>query len=181
MTTNPQVPVFPLLIGERRVATSRVDTALDPFTGEPAARFHVAGAPELEAALDAAERAFETTRHQSAFDRSELLRRASHRIADRAAELVERIIVEAGKPVTLAETEVERTRQTFLFAAEAARAGARGDETLAMDASAAGAGHAGLVRRFPLGVILAITPFNFPANLVAHKLARPSRRETRCC
>lgn len=169
--TPAQVPVFPLLIGGRRVETARVDPVLNPFTGEVAARFHVAGAPELDAALDAAESAFETTRRQSAFDRSSLLLRVAHRIADRAGELAERIVVEAGKPVTLAEAEVERTRQTFLFAAEAARAGARGDETLAMDASPAGAGHAGLVRRFPLGVILAITPFNFPCNLVAHKLA----------
>ena len=169
--SNPQVPVFPLLIGERRVETSRVDEVSNPFTGEPVARFHVAGALELDAALDAAERAFATTRRQSAFDRSSLLLRVAHRIADRAGELAERIVVEAGKPIVLAEAEVERTRQTFLFAAEAARAGVRGDETLAMDASPAGVGHAGLVRRFPLGVILAITPFNFPCNLVAHKLA----------
>ena len=168
---TPQIPVYPLLIGERRVETSRVDPVWDPFTGEPAARFHVAGAAELDAALDAAERAFAVTRRQSAFDRSSLLLRVAHRLADRAGELAERIVAEAGKPVTLAEAEVERTRQTFLFAAEAARAGVRGDETLAMDASPAGVGHAGLVRRFPVGVILAITPFNFPANLVAHKLA----------
>lgn len=168
---SPEIPTFPLLVGGRRVETSRVDTVLNPFTGEPAARFHVAGAPELGAALDAAEAAFETTRRQSAFDRSSLLLRVAHRIADRAGELAERIVVEAGKPVALAEAEVERTRQTFLFAAESARAGVRGDETLAMDASPAGANHAGLVRRFPVGVILGITPFNFPCNLVAHKLA----------
>ena len=168
---SSSAPTFPLLVGERRVETARVDTVLDPFTGQPTARFHVAGAAELDAALDAAEAAFAVTRRQSAFERSSLLRRVAHRLADRAGELAERIIAEAGKPVTLAEAEVERARQTFLFAAEAARAGVRGDETLALDASPAGANHAGLVRRFPVGVILAITPFNFPLNLVAHKLA----------
>jgi acyl-CoA reductase-like NAD-dependent aldehyde dehydrogenase len=90
-------------------------------------------------------------------------------LAVRRKEFVDVIVAEAGKPVSFAEAEVDRARMTFQFAAALALA----DEghAINMEASRPGAGHFGLVRRFPMGVILGITPFNFPLNLVAHKVA----------
>ena len=79
------------------------------------------------------------------------------------------IVAEAGKPVSFAEAEVDRARLTFQFAA--AQVLADPGHGINMEASKPGAGHFGLVRRFPIGVILGITPFNFPLNLVAHKVA----------
>ena len=79
------------------------------------------------------------------------------------------MINEAGKPYIFADGEVTRAIITFTVAAEEARR--QQGELLDIDAYAPGSGHFGLVRRFPLGVISAITPFNFPLNLVAHKVA----------
>ena len=90
-------------------------------------------------------------------------------LAKRRQEFVDVIVAEAGKPVSFAEAEVDRARLTFQFAA--AQVLADPGHGINMEASKPGAGHFGLVRRFPIGVILGITPFNFPLNLVAHKVA----------
>jgi acyl-CoA reductase-like NAD-dependent aldehyde dehydrogenase len=166
MTTEPR----PLLIGGAAVFTAAAAEVRDVFSGELAGRFCLAGPTELRHALDAAANAAGLAREQPPFARAAMLSAAADGISRRAAEFAELIVTEAGKPVTLAEAEVARAEQTFRFAAHAALE-PRGDQVLAIDASPAGRGHSGIVRRFPLGVILAITPFNFPLNLVAHKLA----------
>src|SRR4026209_50350 len=79
------------------------------------------------------------------------------------------MVPEAGKPITFAEAEVARAIMTFTAAAEEARR--QHGEALDMDAFSSGQGHFGMTRRFPLGVIYGISPFNFPLNLVAHKVA----------
>src|SRR5439155_18827265 len=79
------------------------------------------------------------------------------------------IVAEVGKPIALAEGEVARAIATFTAAAEEARH--QQGEVLDMDAFPSGEGHIGITKRFPLGVIYGITPFNFPLNLVAHKVA----------
>ena len=120
--------------------------------------------------MGAAESAFAAVKSRLPFERAELLRRAADGIRGRREEFIELLIAEAGKPVSLAEAEIARAEQTFLFAAREALEPA-GSMILELGASAAGKGHTGSARRFPLGVILAITPFNFPLNLVAHKVA----------
>ena len=127
------------------------------------------GVAEIEAALAAAERAFPRVRGTAGHERAALLLRIAAGIGARQADFVATIVSEAGKPVVAAEAEVARAAMTFTAAAEEARR-AHG-ELLPMDAFPSGDGHLGLVRRFPLGVITAITPFNFPLNLVAHKVA----------
>ncbi len=158
-----------LLIDGAWVGAAESAPVFNPYTGEEIARVPLGGAGEIEAALAAAHAAFPKVRGLAAHARAALLLRVATGIEARAAEFVATIVSEAGKPVVLAEAEVARAAMTFTAAADEARR-AHG-ELLPMDAFSSGDGHLGLARRFPLGVIAAITPFNFPLNLVAHKVA----------
>jgi glyceraldehyde-3-phosphate dehydrogenase (NADP+) len=142
---------------------------IDPYTGREIARVPLGDERHIDRALTAAADAFPAARRVAPFQRAELLRRIAAGLAERRAEFAETIVAEAGKPVTFAKAEVERAIATFTLAAEEARRTA--GEAVPLDAFAAGAGHFGLARRFPLGVVAAISPFNFPLNLVAHKVA----------
>ena len=159
----------PFLLGGRAVTTDETAEVRNPYNGDLVAEVCVAGAEEIAQALDLAAAAFEETRHQAPVDRAHLLNKIAATIAKRSDKFVELLVAEAGKPVTLAKIEVQRAQSTF----ELAAAGALepNGHPIEMGATPAGAGHAGLARRFPLGVILGITPFNFPLNLVAHKVA----------
>ena len=159
----------PFLFGGRAVTTDETAEVRNPYNGDLVAEVSVAGAEEIARALDLAAAAFEETRHQAPIDRAHLLNKIAATIAKRSDKFVELLVAEAGKPVTLAKIEVQRAQSTF----ELAAAGALepNGHPIEMGATPAGAGHAGLARRFPLGVILGITPFNFPLNLVAHKVA----------
>lgn len=163
------MPRKPLHINGCLVDAAQGHTVRNPWNGAPIAEVGIANAEQVDDAVATAHAAFETTRKMSADARAVVLEKAGALIAARRADFVATIVAEAGKPVTFAEAEVERARLTFRFAA----ALALGDEGhgVTMDASAPGAGHFGLVRRFPIGVVLGITPFNFPLNLVAHKVA----------
>ncbi|MCE9612392.1 MAG: aldehyde dehydrogenase family protein [Chthoniobacter sp.] len=158
-----------LLIDGAWVAAVATAPVFNPATGEEIARVPLGGAWEIEQALAAAHAAFPKVRATAAHERAALLLRIAAAIEDRQADFVAAIVSEAGKPVVFAEAEVTRAAMTFTAAAEEARR-AHG-ELLPVDAFPSGHGHLGLVRRFPLGVITAITPFNFPLNLVAHKVA----------
>lgn len=140
-----------------------------PFDGRTVATVARGGPAELEAAAAAAERAATTCAAMSPAARAAVLHRATHLLAERRDGLAAAISEEAGKPIALAEVEADRCVDTF---AEAARVAAA-PEVEARDLSGydAGAGRLALVRRVPRGPVLAITPFNFPLNLVAHKLA----------
>jgi acyl-CoA reductase-like NAD-dependent aldehyde dehydrogenase len=122
-----------------------------------------------EQAVTAAVRAFEVTRRLPAYERQRILRDVARGIAQRHEEFSRSICSEAGKPIKTARAEVDRAVFTFTVAAE--EAGRIGGEYLPMDLQASTAGRWGMVRRYPVGAIAAITPFNFPLNLVAHKIA----------
>jgi acyl-CoA reductase-like NAD-dependent aldehyde dehydrogenase len=141
----------------------------NPWSGEKLADVCTADADDIESAVASAHTAFQKTRKLTTAARAETLGAISQLLAARRQEFINVIVAEAGKPSVFAEAEVDRARMTFQFAA----ALALGDEGhgINMEASEPGAGHFGLVRRFPLGVILGVTPFNFPLNLVAHKVA----------
>lgn len=151
------------------VTTPSTKAILNPWSGDLVDTVCMARPEEVEAALSSAHRAFPATRRLSARERSLTLEKISSLITARAHEFADLITAEAGKPATMAAAEVERAAQTFRFAA--AQALADEGHGIAMDASAPGEGHFGYVRRFPIGVIFGITPFNFPLNLVAHKVA----------
>src|SRR5438128_769678 len=122
-----------------------------------------------EAAIAAAVKAFGTTRRLPAFERQRVLRRVSENISERKREFARTMAQEAGKPIKAARTEVERAIFTFNVAAEESTR--IYGEYLPLDWQEFTAGRWGIVRRFPLGPVAGITPFNFPLNLVAHKVA----------
>lgn len=124
---------------------------------------------DLELALSSAVSGAKTMAALPAHRRYAILHRASELIAAKRESLSKTIAEEAGKPIKFARTEVDRAMQTFQLAAEESRR--IHGETLALDAVPSGENYFGFWWRKPVGVVVAITPFNFPLNLVAHKLA----------
>jgi acyl-CoA reductase-like NAD-dependent aldehyde dehydrogenase len=159
----------PFYLDGRWVETQTTIQVLNPWSGEKLADVSMGSAEDVETALASAQDAFQKTKKLPAFERAEKLNTICDLLAKRRQEFIDTIVAEAGKPVSFAEAEVDRACLTFRFAAALALA----DEGsgINMEASKPGAGHFGLVRRFPIGPILGITPFNFPLNLVAHKVA----------
>ena len=161
-----------LLIGADWIETGATVPVRNAFTGEEIARVSLGDERTLDSAIAAAHATFPQTRAVSAHQRAEMLHRVVQGLEKRRAEFVETIVTEAGKPVVYAEAEVARAILTFTCAAEEARRwNGAGGEVLPLDGMPAGEGHVGFTRRFPIGVVSAITPFNFPLNLVAHKVA----------
>jgi acyl-CoA reductase-like NAD-dependent aldehyde dehydrogenase len=138
-----------------------------PYSGDVVGRIARAGADEARRAVDAAERAM--AEPLPAHRRAEILDRTADLVAERGEEIAATISAEAGKPMKAARVEAERASSTFRSAAVEARKLA--GEMVPMDASPAGAGKLAFTIRVPIGVVGAISPFNFPFNLVAHKVA----------
>jgi glyceraldehyde-3-phosphate dehydrogenase (NADP+) len=159
----------PFYLDGRWVETKTSESVYNPWSGEKLAEVCTGSSEDVERAVASAHSAFQKTRKIPAFERAEKLNAICDLLAKRRQEFVDVIVAEAGKPVSFAEAEVDRARLTFQFAA--AQVLADPGHGINMEASKPGAGHFGLVRRFPIGVILGITPFNFPLNLVAHKVA----------
>lgn len=142
---------------------------LSPYDGSVVGTVHRATAAHAKAAIRAAQHAFETTRKMASYERQRILRAISDGISENREEFATLMALEAGKPIRTARAEVDRAVFTFAVAAEEATH--IGGEWLPLDLQPSSAGRGGIVRRFPLGPILGITPFNFPLNLVAHKVA----------
>src|SRR4051812_36698052 len=138
-----------------------------PYSGEVVSRVAKAGAAETKRAVDAAEQAL--LEPLPAHKRAEILVKVVAGIARRHDEIARQISDEAGKPLKAARVETSRAMSTYTFAAVEARKLA--GEMVPMDAAQAGEGKLGFTLRRPIGVVGAISPFNFPLNLVAHKLA----------
>ncbi|HEV2489649.1 MAG TPA: aldehyde dehydrogenase family protein [Candidatus Acidoferrales bacterium] len=142
---------------------------LSPFNRITVGTTYRAGPRHLEAAIEAAVRSFEVTRRLPAHERRRILTAVAEGIRRRSDEFSTTMALEAGKPIKAAHAEVDRAILTFTVAAE--EAVRIGGEWLPLDRVSAGTGRAAIVRRFPIGPVAAITPFNFPLNLVAHKIA----------
>ena len=138
-----------------------------PYSGELVGRVAKAGAAEARRAVEAAERAMREP--LPAHKRAEILVRVAGALGRRADEAARLISAEAGKPLKAARVEVSRAMSTYTMAAVEARTLA--GEMVPMDASQAGVGKLAFTVRRPVGVVGAISPFNFPLNLVAHKIA----------
>ncbi len=138
-----------------------------PYSGDVVGRVAKGGADETKHAIDAAERA--RSDPLPAHKRAEILVKVVAGIARRHDEIARQISDEAGKPLKAARVEASRAMSTYTFAAVEARKLA--GEVVPMDAAQAGEGKLAFTLRRPIGVVGAISPFNFPLNLVAHKLA----------
>jgi len=137
--------------------------------GEPAGATYSATPEQYEEAVQAAVRAFEVTRKLPAYERGRILREISAGIKARREELGTLIAAEAGKPIRDALVEVDRAVITFRLGAEEAER--MTGEMIPLDLMASSKGRVGITRRFPIGPIAAISPFNFPLNLAAHKVS----------
>ena len=156
-----------LLVDGEWIETGEWQDVDSPYSGETVARVARAGAEHTRKALDAAERAMSSP--LPAHERAAILDRVAALLKERHDEVAETISGEAGKPMKAARVEAERAASTYTMAAVEARRLA--GEVVPMDASAAGVGKVAYTMRVPIGIVGAITPFNFPLNLVAHKVA----------
>jgi len=156
-----------LLLDGEWIETGEWHEVRSPFSGEVVARVPQAGAAHARQAVDAAARALASP--LPAHERAAILDRVAALLRERADEVAQTICAEAGKPMKAARVEADRAVSTFTMAAVEARRLA--GDVVPMDASPAGVGKVAYTMRVPIGVVGAITPFNFPLNLVGHKVA----------
>jgi acyl-CoA reductase-like NAD-dependent aldehyde dehydrogenase len=156
-----------LLLDGEWIETGEWQDVDSPYSGETVARVARAGAEHARNALDAAERAMSSP--LPAHERAAILDRVAALLKERQDDVARTISAEAGKPMKAARVEAERAVSTYTMAAVEARR--LSGEVVPMDASAAGVGKVAYTMRVPVGIVGAITPFNFPLNLVAHKVA----------
>ena len=156
-----------LLVGGEWIETGEWIEVRSPYSGDVVGRVAKAGAAETRRAVDAAEAAMADP--LPAHKRAEILVRVAGYLGRRHDEVARQVSDEAGKPMKAARVEASRAMSTYTMAAVEARKLA--GEVVPMDASQAGAGKLAFTLRHPVGVVGAISPFNFPLNLVAHKVA----------
>jgi acyl-CoA reductase-like NAD-dependent aldehyde dehydrogenase len=159
---------LPLWIDGKEVRAASRQTVSLPYDGSPIAEVQRASAMEVDDAVAAARAAFPTMRDATREERSAILRRAHQLLLERRDAFASAVSNESGKPIKEARVEVERAASTLLFSSEEAHRLA--GEAVPIDASPAGKGRWAMTVREPLGVIAAITPFNFPLNLAMHKI-----------
>jgi len=157
-----------LIGGQWRTSDELIEVRF-PYTNEVIGEVYLASDKDLEDAVTLAERGFQITRKLPSHRRSAILRRLQELMMARAEELAHVLTMEGGKALKTSRGEVERAQQTVLISSEEARR--IGGEIIPIDWTPAGENRIGLVRRFPLGPVLGITPFNYPLNLACHKVA----------
>jgi acyl-CoA reductase-like NAD-dependent aldehyde dehydrogenase len=163
MTTTPY-----LVAGERRTGDGTLEVT-SPYDGSVVAEVGAPGDNDIEEATAAAASTFQESRTLPVHVRAEALMHISRRLQERGEEVAETIAREGGKPLKWSKVEAARAASTFRWAAETIRH--MDGELLRLDTDPALGSRLGLVRRFPYGPVLGIAPFNFPVNLVAHKMA----------
>lgn len=162
------LPKKNLYLNGTYIEPAQYKTLYSPYSGEALAEIAVGTREDMQKAISYAEKTKEIMAALPAYRRGEILQQVSLLLAERKEEAARMIALEAAKPISAARTEIARTIETYQFSADEARR-LRG-ETIPMDASAFGGKRIAYTMRRPVGIIGAITPFNFPFNLVAHKL-----------
>jgi acyl-CoA reductase-like NAD-dependent aldehyde dehydrogenase len=156
-----------LLVAGEWIETGEWSEVKSPYDGTLIGRVPTGDAALVDKAVEAAKKAFETGGFPQ-HERAAVLDRAARLVAEREDDLTATIAAEAGKPLKTARVEAQRCVSTLTFSAVEARK--LNGELVPMEAGEAGAGKLGVILRLPYGVVGAISPFNFPLNLVAHKL-----------
>jgi len=167
-TVTVEMPEIPMWIGDEPVFTGSLRTVALPYDGTPVARVCEADEASVQRAVEAAKTGSRAMAALSLYERAEILDRLRAVVARDAEELARLIASEAGKPIKESRVEVERAQQTLLASADAARS--LHGEVVPMDAAPAGKGRWAVTVREPVGIVAAITPFNFPLNLPLHKI-----------
>ncbi len=160
---------YPYYLANRAVQANHDLEVFDKHTGKLACRVALAGDEQVDQAVGAAVAAREAMTQLPSHRRRDVLLHCVERFQERRDELVEVLIIEGGKVISDAESEVTRLIETFQIAAEEATR--IGGEVLPMDIAARSEQFQGMWKRVPIGPVSFITPFNFPYNLVAHKIA----------
>ncbi len=158
-----------LFIDGKKRRTAKSGAVLSPFDGHEVARVCLGGPEEMESATTAAIRAFGEMRTWSRHQRADLLRRVAEGVARRKEEIAATMTDEMGKPLLFSRAEVDRCVTTFTLASEEAKRWS--GDLVPVDIEPHTTGYFAMTVMVPLGPIAAISPFNFPLNLVAHKLA----------
>lgn len=160
---------YRLLIGGEWIEGVSIIQVKNPYDDSIVAEVGAGSTEQLVRAVDRAAQGFEATRRLSSATRSQILGRITMGLADNLEDIAVTIAKEAGKPIREARAEVSRAVNTFSVASEECKR--FGGEVIPLDTIPPTEGRWGFTRRFPLGPVLAISPFNFPLNLVAHKVA----------
>lgn len=160
---------YPMYVGGCADASNRALEVTDKYSGEIATRVALADTPTIERAIAAAVAATTPMREMAGYERQRVLHHCVERFTERSEELALALCVEAGKPIADARGEVTRLIDTFRIAAE--EAVRIGGEVLPMDVTPRSRNYAGAWKRVPIGPCSFISPFNFPLNLAAHKIA----------
>ncbi|MEO8665489.1 MAG: aldehyde dehydrogenase family protein [Ignavibacteria bacterium] len=157
------------LIGNEFISSDNIIEIKNPFTGEVVKKIYKSDKNHIDAALNYLSKTFLKFKDSPTYLRSDLLERISKKISEKSEELAKLITDETGKPVKFSRIEVDRAVLTFKLGSEEAKR--IEGEVLSLDLLKGSENVMGIVKRFPLGIILAITPWNFPINLVAHKIS----------
>jgi len=162
-------PRYPYWLANRPVAPNHDLEVRDKYSGEVATRVAMADPAAIDAAIAAAVAAAEPMRRLAAYERQAILEHCVRRFGERAEELAMSLCIEAGKPIKDSRGEVSRLIDTFRIAAE--EAPRITGEVIPMDVTPRARGYTGMWKRVPIGPCSFISPFNFPLNLAAHKMA----------
>lgn len=162
-------PLYPFLIGGIWQNSDETISVINPYTNRKVSEVCLAKTGDGEKAIDIAEQSIPIMASVPSYKRAEILQNISDRILGDKEELSITITLENGKPVSESRAEVERAALTFRIASE--EAARLGGEFISLDRNRLSEGRWGVTRRFPCGTVFGVTPFNFPLNLVAHKIA----------
>ena len=160
---------YPMYLAGQWVKSTTPVEITNPYNGDVVGKTWLASAEQVEEAIDAAECVFPTLREMPTFDRVAVLTKLAAKMREHRDAIARMISLEAGKPIRDSEVEADRGVFTVETAAEEARR--IGGEVMPLDLLPSSKGRFGVVRRFPIGPVSGISPFNFPLNLALHKLA----------
>lgn len=161
--------IYPLIIGGKEFLREEKLDVLYPLNNKIIHSVSLANEEDLKNSIEKAKAGFEKTKKLSSYKRSKILEKLSELVEKEKEDLAKTIVFEAGKPISQARAEVERCILTIKTAEEESKR--LSGEIMPLDMAPWTEGKEGFIKRFPRGILLAITPFNFPLNLVSHKLA----------